>query len=181
MSCNTVASYTNGGCDQTGGVAEWYALPYLGANGLPALAFTRDPSTNVITAVTVNDATNLERWIVEAETSTFTDTKVVSKTDRSKYYEQSATVVFHGTSAVLVEELNKMNGRYILIAKDNEGRNHVLGFKYGLQVADVFTPGMALGDRYAHELTLSGNETRKASILTDTDLDTILNWTPTPP
>lgn len=181
MSCNTVASYTNGGCDQTGGVAEWYALPYLGANGLPAFAFTRDPSTNVITAVTVNDATNLERWIVEAETSTFTDTKVVSKTDRSKYYEQSATVVFHGTSAVLVEELNKMNGRYILIAKDNEGRNHVLGYKYGLQVADVFTPGMALGDRYAHELTLNGNETRKASILTDTDLDTILNWTaPTP-
>lgn len=180
MSCNTVASYTNGGCDQTGGVAEWYVFPYLGANGLPAITFTRDQTSNVITGVTVNDTTNLKTWVVEAETSTFTDTKVVSKTDRSKYYEQSATIVFHGTSAVLVEELNKMNGRYILIAKDNEGRNHVLGMKYGLQVADVFTPGMALGDRYAHELTLNGNETRKASILEDDELDTILNPSPGP-
>lgn len=173
MACNTVAAYINGSCDLTGGVKEWVVYPLLGSNGAPAVIYTRDQTTNVITGATINDLSTAKIWRVEAETSTFTDTKTVSKTDKSKFYAQEATIVFHGTSDVLVEELNKMNGRYCLIAKDNEGKNHLLFDVNGGQIADVFTPGTAMGDAYAHTLKISGNESRKSSIVDDTTFNQI--------
>lgn len=180
MACNFVNNYNHSiFCDGAGGVKKWYVFPtFIEGTTDNSVVFTYDPD-GTIASVTPDSAFDAEtmmgEWLVDMETSTFTDTGVGERVNKARAREQEATVVFHGTSDVLVAELDQMIGRYTVIAQDNRGLNHVLFIENGGMITDVFTPGTALTDQYAHTLTITGREVKKAPIISDEDLLLIID------
>lgn len=176
MACNFISEYNhNDFCDDVGGVREWYAFPTFDDNGDETVEWTFD-SDGAISAVSIKDANfEIKRWRVEQETSTFIDTAVGERTAKARARNQEATVIFHGSSAELVADIDAMRGRYTIVAKDNRGLNHVLFLENGGQILDEFTTGTGFEDQYAHTLTISGRETKKAPIIDDEILDELLN------
>lgn len=175
--CNVVNDYNSAlFCSGVGGVKSWYAFPATDALGNPTVNWTW--TLGKISAVTVIDPLTfaLKEWKVQAETSTFVDTGVGERTQKSKSRTQTATIVMHGSNADLVADIDAMGGsNIVVIAKDNRGLNHVLFIDNGGSFQDEFTTGTAMADQYAHTVTLTGNETKKAPIITDLILDSLVN------
>jgi hypothetical protein len=176
--CNTVNDYNASAfCDGSGGVKEWYAFPTFQDDGKPTVVWTK--TAGLITAVTVAATVppfDIKTWQVEMQTSTFTDTAEGERTAKAKSRTQSATVVFHGSSAQLVADIDEMSGtRMTVIARDNRNLLHVLFLENGGSFRDAFTPGTMLLDQYAHTITLDGAETNKAPIISETILDNLIN------
>src|SRR5690625_3495156 len=178
MACGYMSDYNhNDFCDGVGGVEKWYVFSTRDEEGNLNVEFEFD-SENLVASVSLS--TNFDgevdvyEWIVEQETSTLTDTAVDERTAKSRSREQQATVVFHGDSDVLTAEIDKMTGRYTLIAKDNRGLYRVMFMTNGGQILDEFTTGTTFDEQYAHTLTISGKEVKKAPIISQEILEAIL-------
>lgn len=174
--CNTANDYNSAlFCAGAGGVKTWYAFPVYDALGNQTVEWTF--TSGLVSAVTVLDPLfDLKQWKVEMATSTFVDTGEGERTAKAKSRTQTATIVMHGSSDQLVADIDEMGGsNIVLIAVDNRGLNHVLFLENGGNFKDEFTPGTALADQYAHTVTLTGMETRKAPIISDAILDDLVN------
>lgn len=178
MACGYMSDYNhNDFCDSAGGIEKWYIFKTKDDDGNTNVEFEFDED-NLITSVELSSnfdgETDVYEWIVEQETSVLTDTAVGERTSKSRFREQEATVIFHGDSAVLTAEIDKMTGRYTLIAKDNRGLYRVMFMQNGGQVLDEFTTGTTFDEQYAHTLTISGKEVKKAPIISEEILAEIL-------
>jgi hypothetical protein len=113
--------------------------------------------------------------LIEEETSTFTDTAVGDKANKSYGRDQSATVIIHKNDAGDIERIEDINtGRYTLIAKLNDGTNEVLFFENGAKCNDERTPGTAYEDGNMNTLTFVGKEKRKAMKISNTIVASLL-------
>lgn len=157
MACEITSGYNSFlECDAQGGVASWYVFDRKNLE-----SFIRTDGT--ITALTLKAGKYAYEFLVEQETSTFTDTATGDRANRAYAREQSATVVLHGNTAEMVEQLDALSrGRTVWIAKLNDGTYEVLFLENGGKVSDARSTGTAFEDLNGNTLTITGKEAKKA-------------------
>ncbi len=157
MSCELLSGYNSfNECDAQGGVASWYAFDRKNLE-----SYTRTDGR--ITALTLKAGKFAYEFIVEQETSSFTDTATGERANRAYAREQSATIVLHGNTDEMIESLDSMaRGRTVWVAKLNDGTYEVLFLDNGGKVSDARTSGTAFEDLNGNTLTITGKETKKA-------------------
>lgn len=149
-------------CDDVGGVSTWWLFENKACDGSSNIE-SSTYANGEITALALKAGKYAYPILVEEETSTFTDTSVGDKANKSYGRDQSATVIIHKNDAADIERIEDINtGRYTLIVKLNDGTNEVLFFENGAKCNDERTPGTAYEDGNMNTLTFTGKEKRKA-------------------
>jgi len=161
-------------CDDIGGVSTWWLFENKACDGSSNIASSTYAS-GVITALALETGVYAYPILVEEETSTFTDTAVGDKANKSYGRDQSATIVIHKNDAGDIDRIENIDkGRYTLIARLNDGTNEVLFFENGAKCIDERTPGTAYEDGNMNTLTFTGKEKRKAMKISNLIVDSLL-------
>jgi hypothetical protein len=161
-------------CDDVGGIATWWLFQNKSCDGSSNIeSSTYDAGE--ITALTLATGVYAYPILVEEETSTFTDTAVGDKANKSYGRDQSATIVIHKNDAGDIDRIENIEkGRYTFICRLNDGTNEVLFFENGAKVTDERTPGTAYEDGNMNTLTATGKEKRKAMKISNTIVESLL-------
>lgn len=161
-------------CDDIGGVSTWWLFENKTCAGASNIA-SSSYASGEITALELASGVYAHPILVEEETSTFTDTAVGDKANKSYGRDQSATIIIHKNDAGDIERIENINtGRYTLIANLNDGTNEVLFFENGAKCNDERTPGTAYEDGNMNTLTFTGKEKRKAMKISNVIVQSLL-------
>lgn len=161
-------------CDDAGGVRTWYIFSNKTCAGVSNIA-SSTAAAGEITALALEAGVYAYPVLVEEETSTFTDTSVGEKANKSYGRDQSATIVIHRNDAGDIDRIENIDkGRYTVIASLNDGTNEVLFFENGAKCNDERTPGIAYEDGNMNTLTFTGKEKKKAMKISNAIIATLL-------
>ena len=161
-------------CDDIGGVDKWWIYQSHTCAGVSNIA-SSTYATGEITALALETGVYAYPILIEEETSTFTDTAVGAKANKSYGRDQSATIVIHKNDAGDIDRIENIGkGRWTLIVRLNDGTNEVLFFENGAKILDERTPGTAYEDGNMNTLTATGKEKNKAMKISNAIIDTLL-------
>lgn len=155
-------------CDTQGGVSSWVAL-----NRKDVDTFT--VVDGEVTAFTLKPTKKAFEFLVEQESSTFTDTAIGSMANKSYARDMSATVVLHGNTADIIKNVEALGkARTVWVCQLNDGTYEVLFASKGAKAIDVRTPGTAFDDLNGNTITLTGRESSKAPKISATLVQSLL-------
>ena len=155
--CEITSGY-NQGCDEAGGVKAWYAFATKTDAGVSNIA-TLDVVGGEVTDLTLASGKFAYAFLVETETSSFTETSVGEKANKAFGVEQSGTIILHGnTKEMIVQKELLARGRHTIIAQLNDGTYEVLGLENGLKINYERATGTAFEDMNGNTLTATGKE-----------------------
>lgn len=159
--CEITSGYSSG-CDEAGGVRAWYVFPLKNDLGVSNIA-TLTVANGAVTALTLVSGKFAYPFLVEAETSSFTETSVGEKANKAYGIEQSGTIVMHGnTASMIVQKEELVRGRHVFICALNDGTYEVMGLENGIKCNYERATGTAFEDMNGNTLTATGKERKPA-------------------
>lgn len=159
--CEITSGYSSA-CDESGGIKTWYAFPLKNDFGVSNIA-TLTVLDGSVTALTLVSGKFAYPFIVESETSSFTETSVGEKANKAFGIEQSGTIVMHGNTAeMIVQKEQLIRGRHVFIYALNDGTYEVAGLENGIKCNYERATGTAFEDMNGNTLTAVGKERKPA-------------------